>query len=654
MTQRRRRNRARMHRRLILVLGSSAATLALLAGVEGLLALLDVAPPRPVTPVRFAGAIDPEMNMANWDRELLFKLPPDSDFLGYYRTNGSGYRGRELGPRREPGVFRILCLGDSCTFGLGVREDETFAAELQRLLDVAYDGRLRFEVANLGVTGYTSFQSRRQIERELPRLEPDLVVFLPTGLNDAGLAAGPSDRELARRQDSLGFRLGSTRLARCLGLGALDHVIPAEGFAARNPGGAPRVPVGEFAENLSDVADLCRAHGADLLLVAYELADRAHARDPSLRARQAEFDRFAKERGVALADPRPALRNLKPSPMQQDGMHPTPAGHRILAGAVFRELVRSDRFLPPDGRRAFWRAFLRVREHGVAGHGAPDPGLRADPPPSFAEILAAAMAPDLDRRLASGDPSLPDAVRRFDPVLGRERGAYVAGALVLRLLSGEVGGGEAKALRARVQEIEREARPRDPFLRLLFGGGKATAPAAEQAALARALAVLDRLLDIEPAPADRRLGRAIDAAAVNDWRGAVSWLEQVLALWPDCPEALERMVLAAFRAGQPQRAGDALERLRLLGEDQPGYQMTAGLLAVHRRRFDEAVALLEPALERRPVSIEGHFGLGCALLARGDLDRARRELTIAAAINGQVPADVESLLSEIEQRGRER
>ena len=63
------------------------------------------------------------------------------------------------------GVYRIVGLGDSFTFGTGVRAGETFLAELERQL-AAERGAGRFEGLNLGVmgpNGWLILRSGRQV-----------------------------------------------------------------------------------------------------------------------------------------------------------------------------------------------------------------------------------------------------------------------------------------------------------------------------------------------------------------------------------------------------------------------------------------------------------------------------------------------------------
>ncbi len=79
-------------------------------------------------------------------------------------------------------MFRIICLGDSCTYGSNVDWDQTYPARLQVVLNNG-DDEPRIEVLNAGVSGYTSYQGFRYLQEDLIRYKPDLVT-LYFGPND--------------------------------------------------------------------------------------------------------------------------------------------------------------------------------------------------------------------------------------------------------------------------------------------------------------------------------------------------------------------------------------------------------------------------------------------------------------------------------------
>jgi lysophospholipase L1-like esterase len=95
---------------------------------------------------------------------------------GYSRIpieiNDLGYRDRPFprGPRQE-GEHRIAFLGDSVTFGSGVRAGDRFSELVASKLDV---GPVR--TLNLAVNSYTFFHYEVQVREVIPQLDPDLVV----------------------------------------------------------------------------------------------------------------------------------------------------------------------------------------------------------------------------------------------------------------------------------------------------------------------------------------------------------------------------------------------------------------------------------------------------------------------------------------------
>ena len=61
------------------------------------------------------------------DAELGYRLKPGISLLDTYRINHLGYRGPEVRAARRPGTLRLLALGDSTTFGLGVGESQRWS-----------------------------------------------------------------------------------------------------------------------------------------------------------------------------------------------------------------------------------------------------------------------------------------------------------------------------------------------------------------------------------------------------------------------------------------------------------------------------------------------------------------------------------------------
>jgi hypothetical protein len=103
---------------------------------------------------------------------------------GRVSVNSNGYRGRELAVPRKDGRTRVIVLGDSIAFGLGVSDEETFTS----LLDARDNG---IEAGNLAVMGYGPDQELLVLLREGLRYQPDVVVLAFCLANDFAEAVLP-------------------------------------------------------------------------------------------------------------------------------------------------------------------------------------------------------------------------------------------------------------------------------------------------------------------------------------------------------------------------------------------------------------------------------------------------------------------------------
>lgn len=98
----------------------------------------------------------------------------------HHDVNPLGFRGPAFSRKPEE-AYRLVCLGDSFTFGEGVRNEDTYPEVAARLL--RKDGR-QTDACNLGVGDYNTKQSLDVLNRFGFDLKPDVVVLGYT-LNDA-------------------------------------------------------------------------------------------------------------------------------------------------------------------------------------------------------------------------------------------------------------------------------------------------------------------------------------------------------------------------------------------------------------------------------------------------------------------------------------
>jgi lysophospholipase L1-like esterase len=105
----------------------------------------------------------------------------DSDNQVVGHINSLGFRGTETVIAKPAGRQRIVMLGDSFTLGIGVKDGDTLAVNLQTaLLDIGSN----VEVLNFGVSGSSTKGQVRLLREYALQFAPD-VVILTLFLNDA-------------------------------------------------------------------------------------------------------------------------------------------------------------------------------------------------------------------------------------------------------------------------------------------------------------------------------------------------------------------------------------------------------------------------------------------------------------------------------------
>jgi lysophospholipase L1-like esterase len=104
-----------------------------------------------------------------------------------YDINNHGFRGPDVFLEKAPGTFRIIVLGDSVTFGEGVKWEDTYTYRLQDRLHKEVSPTI--EVLNFGVSSWSTTDEIAYLEQQGQAFQPD-VVLLAYFLNDANYAGG--------------------------------------------------------------------------------------------------------------------------------------------------------------------------------------------------------------------------------------------------------------------------------------------------------------------------------------------------------------------------------------------------------------------------------------------------------------------------------
>lgn len=283
-----------------------------------------------------------------------------------YRFNRSGYRDAE--PATGPDVRRLVLLGDSVSFGLGVEQERIYAARLERRL--RRELRQPWEIDNLAIFAYHTGNELETLATDGLRLRPELVL-VQFYMNDLATPAGPpgappppafGDRLIALKNRLL-YRSALYRRLHQAALG-MTYVLFHD-LRRRFPGtlndAEPRGDLAYLAAHPDDetvpafralrrIRDIAGAHGArTFVLVSPDEVQLFTGRFDEIDRR---ITGFCRRQGIELYDALPDLRQApERARLYLDGVHLSPRGHARMADLLFRELTRRS-LAPPRRRRA--------------------------------------------------------------------------------------------------------------------------------------------------------------------------------------------------------------------------------------------------------------------------------------------------------------
>lgn len=263
------------------------------------------------------------------------------------RTNSLGLRSADVADPKPADVLRILALGDSVTFGWGLRGEDTYPSQLASLLATLRPNQ-RFEVINAGVSGYGTWQQALWLEQSGPDLQPDVVV-VQAHLNDAaddlwGALGQQGGGQGWLAQHSLLARL----VQRVVGSAAPDSSAPC---AADWKVGVDQVCWQRTEQLLDELRAEAAASGAVPVLMPSPMRWQV---EPGVRDARAWVDaaryqdvlrQYAQRSGWIFVDPLPAFRKSQAENAGQslflDVGHPNETGQRLMAQEIYNALSQA-------------------------------------------------------------------------------------------------------------------------------------------------------------------------------------------------------------------------------------------------------------------------------------------------------------------------
>lgn len=309
---------------------------------------------------------EPFMDAATWwvrfdgnpifraDPVLFWRLRPfanddlDPKSRDTQATNSMGFRNEEFDRKKQPGEFRVITMGDSCTFGDGVANWEAYGPVLEKRLSKAMPDR-KVTVINAGVPGYTTYQVLAYLKNELLDLKPD-VVTLYVGLNDniPATKAIPDSHRSPKSQTlyTTFYFLHNLRSVQMMEFLVYKYIKPIRTkVISTDPDHHPfRVPFDEYMDNLCKIKKLGDENG--FLTIVMTLPHKF----TNESERNAKIRSASEKCNIPLLDLWYAMKDFQNRGDQlycADGGHPNQLGQAAIAYEIHRKLAEMKVVSPP-------------------------------------------------------------------------------------------------------------------------------------------------------------------------------------------------------------------------------------------------------------------------------------------------------------------
>jgi lysophospholipase L1-like esterase len=195
-----------------------------------------------------------------------------------WRLNSLGFRAPEVQENR----FRILCIGESETFGLYEQPGNEYPAQLERDLNRWAAGQV-FQVVNAAIPGQTLVSAAQRVPEMVARTKPQIAVIYPSpsyyiwlkGLSSGGeLGVVPRKQRFQLRiADNLWNLIKdvAAMLPRRLRIASYEISIKRQVSALHTPvmDQVPDENVVRYKQDLLTLIDALRANGVEPVLVTH-------------------------------------------------------------------------------------------------------------------------------------------------------------------------------------------------------------------------------------------------------------------------------------------------------------------------------------------------------------------------------------------------
>jgi hypothetical protein len=295
---------------------------------------------------------DPRRFLAYTPNEVQTFVAPEYRYTMH--TNSLGFRSKEIDSPKA-GVFRVLLLGDSMFLGIGAEEGERIDVRLEEAGKQGAGGGIpSLSVLNFSVGGFNTAQELAVLRHFIGEARPDVVVlgffvandFLPNAtvsVDEAGNYAVDPQRTQALKEQvgtDRPFLFFPSVVWRIL---ALNLYVPRLRYTVA----ATAVVMDRSFDFLRRMQQECQEHGAKLLVVVIYPIDGVRGgwveAWSGSRGVGRQVTEFCRQQGIEVLDLLSAMSGSADATrlfFRKDG-HLNPEGNRVVADAVYRELLAS-------------------------------------------------------------------------------------------------------------------------------------------------------------------------------------------------------------------------------------------------------------------------------------------------------------------------
>lgn len=268
------------------------------------------------------------------------------------------YKTKSSVSKEKRNKYRILCIGDSSTYGLGASDINEFSypAQLQKILNEKIHGQ-KFEVINLGIPGINSSQVLNRFRKNVTEYNPDIVIAM-VGINDSwnleesNILKFYNDSNiniLNSLRLRLGLLLNESQLYQFIKLVFISSeinklIIPEHSDTARSKGFMisaqetvkSRALAYSIMHNITEMSQIAKSNHVNIIFMKYHSAGWGR---PELI-----IHRTYLQLGVPIVDNARVFNKAQSHNLNvlgSDNWHPNDLGYLLIARNVYNTMVSS-------------------------------------------------------------------------------------------------------------------------------------------------------------------------------------------------------------------------------------------------------------------------------------------------------------------------